>query len=254
MPRLAWCGSTELNQLYPETRSEPETSGPVPDWRGFIGAGAISASRAVGDKRTRAVPLFSVYYRDMAYWHGAQGGVWVFQNTDRAMRFGFLARLRRGYQTDADTGLEGMEQRDTSLEAGVNGSWVTGRNDISVAATKDVTGRSDGSSATVTATHSLALSRRATGAVSVGVEWLDAQVVDYYYGVDPSEATVSRPAYDGRATVNYRVGASVRLGIAGSASLLAAAGYTRFGPAIVDSPVVTRRGSVSFLVGGGWRF
>jgi MipA family protein len=252
-PAAAQPGAAELNQLYAETPPGPPERQP-PDWRGFIGAGFMSASRAVGDTRTSVTPMVSITYKETVYWHAAQGGVWLLQSEDRHARLGILTRLRRGYDPDAVENLAGMDRRDTSIEAGINGSWTVDRSGFAIALTKDVTDRSNGRTATAAVTQAVHTTDRSITAMSVSVEWLDAKFVDYYYGVEPAEATALRPTYEGRNTVNLRIGATERFLITRNTSLIGSVGYTRYGSGVADSPIVTKDGAFSFLIGGGWRF
>jgi outer membrane protein len=243
--------ATDLDQMYSDVPLGAE--GPSA-WHGFLGAGVLATQQAAGDSRSLLVPLLSVSYQDIAYWQIARGGVWLLKSDDRTVRAGVAIRVRRGYDPADFEGLAGMEERDRSLEGGVNAVWATRPITISAAYYTDVSGKSDGDSATLSFAHPFRVSERWRITPSVGAEWLDADVVDYYYGVKLNEATASRPAYAGKASANVRVGLSVKYALTRNWSLFGGVGYTRLGSGIADSPIVIHDTVTALQLGGGWRF
>ena len=243
--------ATDLNQMYGDVTLGAE--GPSA-WHGFLGAGVIAAQQSTGDSRSFPVPLVSISYKDIAYWQMARGGVWLLKSSDRSARAGIALKVRRGYDPADFEGLTGMEERDGSLEGGLNAVWATRPITISAAYYTDVSGKSDGDSATLSLAHPLRVSERWRITPSVGAEWLDADVVDYYYGVRPNETTAVRSAYEGKGSVNVRVGVTVRYGLSRDWSLFGGVGYTRLGSGITDSSIVVHDSVTALHFGGGWSF
>lgn len=245
--------ATEFNQMYgdavvatPASRSS--------DWRGFLGAGVLSTQQTTGDSRAFLVPVIAVSYKDIVYWQAARAGVWLLRSDDRRTRAGIAMKVRRGYDPENIDGLVGMERRDNSLEAGITGTWATRPVIVSAAYYTDVSGTSDGDSTSLTLAHPFRLGERWRVTPSVSAEWLDSDVISYYYGVKPNEATATRPAYTGRSAVNLRTGIAVHYALTRAWSLFAGLGYTHLGAGITDSPIVIHDGVTALHIGGGWRF
>lgn len=243
----------ELEQWHRDldvSRDAPRAGG----WDGFVGAGVIAVQGAYGDDRTTVLPLASVSYKDTLYWRSAGGGAWLLTSDDRRARGGIAVRFRRGYDPDDDAGLDGMAARDTSLEVGVNASIATRAASIGAAYYSDISGTTDGESAMVSISHPIRMGARVRLVPSVGAEWFDANVVSYYYGVRADEATATRPAYEGRATVNVRAGLSAGYALTRNWSLLGGVSYTHLGAGITDSPIVINDRVAALYLGAGWRF
>ncbi len=224
------------------------------NWRGFLGAGVIALDRPVADKRTFLVPLVSVSYRDTFYWRFGQAGVWLLKSDDRSARVGVALKARRGYDPDDFDGLAGMDKRRTSAEAGINGMWRTRPVIVTFGYFTDVSGTSHGDSAVLGFSHPFRLSERWSLTPSVGAEWLNRDVVDYYYGVKPSEASANRPAYAGKSSVNLRLAVMAHYKLARAWSLFGGASVTRLGSGITDSPIIIHDNVAALFVGGGWHF
>ncbi|MBI3897883.1 MAG: MipA/OmpV family protein [Gammaproteobacteria bacterium] len=246
--------ATELDQLYVDPPAASDVSPSAADWRGHLGIGVVRAQRVIGDTRKTLVPLISVSYRDTLYWQAARGGVWLLKNDDRNARLGLVVKARGTYDPDTVDELAGMEQRDTSIEAGVNGQWITRPLTVAAAYYTDVSNKSDGDSATLTLSHPLRLNDRWSLTPTLSAEWLSAEVVNYYYGVRSNEATAARPEYQGKSAVNLRVGAMARFRLARDWSLIGSVGLTRFGSGVADSPIAVDDKTLSVLVGGVWHF
>lgn len=88
----------------------------------------------------------------------------------------------------------------------------------------------------------------------VGVDWLSAKYVDYYYGVLASEATAGRPAYAGKATWNTTLGASVDYTLTRHQTVLLDVGVSHLGSGITDSPLVGKRFIPEVKLGYLYRF
>lgn len=252
LPAHAQDALSELNEAH-RSETPPEPDRPSA-WRGFLGAGLLSGQTVFGESRTVPVPLVSVSYRDTVYWQIARGGVWLFKSDDRSVRLGLAVKLRRGYDPDDVDHLAGMQERDRSVEAGVTARWATRPLVLSAAYYTDVSGTTKGDSASLAFSVPFRLGERWRLSPSISAEWLSAKVVDYYYGVQPSEATATRPAYKGKNSVNLRAGVGARYLLARSWLLFVGASYTHLGVGIADSPIVERSGVAAVHGGVGWRF
>jgi len=88
----------------------------------------------------------------------------------------------------------------------------------------------------------------------IGFQYMNRKDVDYYYGVRPSEATLTRPVYDGKSTVNVTAGVSATWRLGARQSIRGDVGVTQFGSGITDSPLVGKKTAPSVMVGYIYRF
>ncbi len=254
-----WCLSahaedilTELNSAYADV--------PVPNvaaeknWHGLVGGAVIALQQPVADRRGYILPLVAVTYRDTVFWHFGQLGAYVLNNADRSARLAVVLKARRGYDPADYAGLAGMNKRDTSIEAGVTGVWRTSSVITRYGYFSDVSGHSYGDSAQLSFSHPFRLAPRWFIAPGLGAEWLSDKVVDYYYGVKPTEATATRPAYAGTASLNLRVGVMLLHLLPDHWVVFGGASLTRLGSGISDSPIVIHDSIGALHLGWAWYF
>lgn len=243
--------ATELNQIYDDAPTEmPADRLPT---HGFLGAAMVTTEQALGDKRGFIAPLVAVTYGDTFYWQIARGGVWLFKSNDRSTRAGLVVKPRRGYEPDDHDGLLGMDERDTSIEVGVNGVW-TRPVIVNAAYYTDISNKSDGNSFNLGLSRPIRVGHQWSITPNLGAEWLSANVVDYYYGVKPSEVATMRPAYQGKSSINLRMGVTVHYGLTHHWLLFSGVGYTQLGSGITASPLVIHDRITTLHLGGGRRF
>src|SRR5690606_14516267 len=73
-----------------------------------------------------------------------------------------------------------------------------------------------------------------------GVSYSDSNLVDYYYGVRPDEATAQRPAYQASGAVNYNAGVSVTTALFFGGMTRLGVQHHWYGSSISDSPLTDR--------------
>ena len=224
------------------------------NWHGLVGGAVMVLQQPIADRRSFVLPLVSVTYRHSVYWHIGQLGVYVLSSDDHRARLALALKARRGYDPADYAGLAGMDKRATSAEAGLHGIWLTRAALISYGVFTDVSGHSHGNSAQLRLAHPFRIAPRWHLTPSVGAEWLSDKVVDYYYGVKPSEATPARPAYTGTASVNLRAGLMLSHRLAHAWSLFGGVGVTRLGSGISASPIVIHDTISALHFGGAWHF
>ena len=192
------------------------------------------------DNRVMVVPALGVEWGDF-YLRGVFAG-W------KAVKAGAFsadvqARVRfTGLDPDESPALAGMEKRKGSLDLGLDLSWRSRWVGVKLLTGTDVLGRSNG---TEVAAELFAMIPAGPVRVSpfVGASWLDANHVDYYFGVRTAEATTERPGYEGKATWNGNVGVGVSANI-GRVFIQGVLRYQKLGDGITRSPIVDQKGSI----------
>lgn len=263
---LLLCGNFPVYADSVADLTEEYTAAGVPDqeqpalsgFHGMVGAGLFNYKGTVGEegRKNAFLPIVLMTYQDWAYWSVGGGGVWLIQSEDRSLKFGVGVKAHLGWKPDDDPLLAGMADRHTSLDGSVNVLWKTSLINVGVSYYKDIGNVSHGATATLRLSHNINfwIDPKLRLTPSVGVEWENARLVDYYAGVRQDEATPSRPVYAGHDTVNYTAGLGGSYRISRDWSLLGGVYATHFGDGIADSPIVQHRGSILVYFGGGWRF
>lgn len=246
----------DVTEVYTDA-GPPKSGQAMPSGiHGILGLALFNGQKIIGDegRRTSVFPLILMRYRDIAYWSIGGGGVWLARSDDRALKFGAGAKIAGGWQPDDDPELAGMNKRKSSVDGYLNGVWRTSLVTVGVHLYHDVGDASRSSMASLRFSRPFRIGDNARITPSIGATWQDSDRVDYYYGVRPEEALPSRPAYQGRETVNYNAGVTGGYRLTRSWSLLGGCFRTRYGNAIVDSPIVERRYATTVFFGIGWRF
>jgi len=235
----------------PETRVPSEK-----ELNGFLGLGALSRPDYIGGDttQTKAVPLISVDYRDIAYFKLNRAGVWVWKQGQEGFRVGAVLQPRRGWRRNDGNRLSGMDTRGDSIEAGANLAWRHDRFEIEGAYLTDVSDTSDGDSAYIKFRYALVKSSQWQVTGQLGFEYLDDDVTDYYFGVPADEATAQRPAYSPDEEWNTSVGLVATYSFNPSWLAMGGVSYTVLGDEIDDSPIVEEDKYTSVFAGVAWRF
>ncbi|XAH24571.1 MipA/OmpV family protein [Xylophilus sp. GW821-FHT01B05] len=160
--------------------------------------------------------------------------------------------LLEGYDASDSPALAGMAERKAPLWLGGTAAWRVGGTRASIELLADATA-SKGVEARVGVEHAFQFGRFQI-VPRVASVWHDRKYVDYFYGVNASEAAFNRPAYDGRATVNMELGVRAAYALAPRQTLLLNVGVTTLGKGIKDSPLVDRRNLSMVQVGYLYRF
>lgn len=161
----------------------------------------------------------------------------------------------QGYNSDDSTELNGMSSKGTSVNVGGQVAFKMQPFVTTVSALHDVSGNTAGNTVGLKVAAGVPLmDKRLVLIPSVTFTYQDANIVDYYYGVDHSEATDTRSAYSPSHTVNTTVGLLTRFQV--SEHWLATAAYmlTKYGEEISDSPIVDRSTSSTVLLGMSYLF
>jgi outer membrane protein len=107
---------------------------------------------------------------------------------------GTVKPMALGYTSNQSPILFGMSRRDWSLQGGITAGKTFGRLAVDVGANTDITGAHDGQE------YSFKIAMPFSGerwnfVPQIGVRYQSDDIVNYYYGVTPPEATPGRPEY-----------------------------------------------------------
>lgn len=132
---------------------------------------------------------------------------------------------------------ENMEERKFSMDAGLGLSYEKKDWKIGLSAMFDVLNRSNGYEAKANISR---VFRQGPLFLepSLGINYVDSNHVDYYYGVKANETNAFTTQYQGKSALNTTVGFSVSTPIFLEGFTSIAVNYTWYDSAITDSPLV----------------
>jgi len=236
----------------------PVTEQPQPQSVFKLGVGSVTTwkpYRGVDDE-SFAFPL--VFYHNQKLTVFGTVATYSFFGEENQWALQGLARLRaEGYEEDDSSYLNGMDDRDPTLELGLR--WMQNL-DFAVMTmdfTHDVLDEHRGYEFKLTLRkpfrnvfdiESLNVTPMA------GVNWRSKQLNNYYYGVDSSEATLWRPAYDAGGSVGCLTGVQCDYQLTKKLSMIGLLNVEWHGSEITDSPIVDEDYSVVALIGAMYEF
>ncbi len=159
---------------------------------------------------------------------------------ESAIKVEVIARARLdGFEAKDSPTFLGMDERERSLEFGVNASRALGPGRIAVEAFTDALNRSSG--------QELDLMWRGDFGrgpfrlqPEIGLRWQSSDLVDYYYGVRAHEALAGRPEYRAGSALVPRVALNGIAPLGGSWGMFVRLSYDDLPAEITDSPLVDR--------------
>ena len=162
---------------------------------------------------------------------------------------GVVGRIQTLGQGDSDAEeLEGIVDREWTLEAGPMAGWRGWPVHINVKSYFELSDRHDGTISELALSVPIDLPR-AYVVPSVGVVYQDSDYVNYYFGVRPASATPSRPAYAGESALILKAAARWGYAIKDKWLLSGSVGYEWLDDAIKDSSIVDADGLWSASIG-----
>jgi outer membrane protein len=221
----------------------------------LAGVGAVvSTSPYDGVKnRAMALPFLSGEYKDF-YLQGVEAG-YRFYKKDAWTWSAIVTPRFMGYKSDDSVALNGMEDRQRSMDAGLKVDYVLPWYQLTLSGKvlTDVLSRSHGTA------YGLFVHRAVKGDIfrlllSAGVRYQDKSLVDYYYGVRNNEVRADRPAYAPRGDVDPFADAVFTFGISKRLIVVTMLGVEFLGSETRKSPIVDENYVLSAAAGLTYRF
>jgi len=230
-------------------------SGPAGDDKSQWGLGLAVMSEASPyrgvDNKTRVLPVITFENRWVRFF-----GPSLELKLGQAgpAHFSLLATYSdNGYKPGDSTTLAGMAERKSGFWLGARAALPTEWANLSATWSADASGNSKGQRFSLSAERRFAL-----GDVGISprlsAHWTDSKATQYYYGVDPGEATASRPAYRPGASVDTEVGLRLDYRLAPQQMLFADLGVRAYGSEVKNSPLVDRSSLPEVRMGYLYRF
>ena len=163
--------------------------------------------------------------------------------------FEILAKsLYYGYEAKDSTLLKGMAERDGSIEFGGRASLKTDYGLLSLHALTDVLGNHKGQEVELRFgqpfyTEQWTGQRDVSLGLIGGLRWQSKKMIDYYYGVESSEATATRKEYQGHSAFIPFAGVEVKARFSEHFSFKGGLMYEKLPGTITNSPITSDSGN-----------
>ncbi len=192
------------------------------------------------------LPLY-LYEGENFYLHGYRMGA-KFTPAQGARAEIFLAHRFEGFPADRiPSSLAGMSSRAPGFDLGLGYQQSFSFGNLYGEALHDISSVSRGSELRLGYETSWQYGRLGLRPSAI-VSWRDAKLNNYYYGVEPGEATASRPAYEPGAGFNGQIGLYARYDLNPRWRVIAGLYVTRWASPVRKSPI----SDVPLAQGGGF--
>ncbi|MBN3040396.1 MAG: MipA/OmpV family protein [Candidatus Omnitrophica bacterium] len=242
-----------LNSSYPGAIDEFFAAENVPEEVQFnyFGAGAIMAERPYTgvDDDIIPIPLINAQYQRVYIDYNTLG--FIIGENDY-LRASVIAKPRlMGYEADDSNDLAGMEDREWSVDGGLG--FVAKQDYFTTKANfvTDTLGEHKGHEATVVVSTELF---KGILVPRCGAKWQSKDLIDYYYGVEPNEVRVNRPAYAGDDAINYTAGTQIRIPFLEKWVAVLDVEYEHLDDIIKESPIVNQDSTMRYAGGIVYKF
>lgn len=188
-------------------------------------------------------PAYISYEGDKGYFRGVEGGLHLWKKGERgkSITVSAIGSLRmEGYKVSDSYYFQGMEKRQWSLDMGVGSSIQLGYNRFTTRVVADTLGRHKGYSAGIGYARIIPITKKLMLVPSSHATWQSSNLLDYYFGVTENEASLVRPAYEAKGSVQLRASFLANYDINPNTSLMLVATARRLPNSVADSPLVTR--------------
>ncbi len=217
-----------------------------PTFKAGLGAAVTSGTYKGEDTDVFAVPL--IFYRSEKI--SVQGNRVTYKLFgDETISFSALAKWRfDGYEEDDSDYLEGMDDRDMTVDAGFSVDYYTGWGKASLSVVSDLLSKHNGQE--VRLSYSKRFKREKFSVTpSAGLVYSSGRLNDYYYGVKSDEALSWRAEYKPSETFQPFAGANIGYEIDEKWSLMGIFGCRWLSSEVTDSPIIDEDFQMIFMAG-----
>jgi outer membrane protein len=248
------CVIVSLALLLPMlTGAQARAAATSSGWSGTLGAGPVFVPKYVGGKDFQALPLPIAYvtYDEWFFVNLYRAGAYVWGSEDKKKGVSFSSEPRLGFHASDGAKLAGMATRRGSLSGGPTFDWQGDLGALSLGYFFDLSSASRGGYVDVLLNRPFINDGRWDVSGTIELSRLDSKVVNYYFGVTPSEVTATRANYQPGATTNVTPWITGQYNWTKRIALMFGANATRLGSAAARSPIVERGQAPLFYLGLG---
>lgn len=222
----------------------------------LVGAGVLVSSSPYKGEDTKVfgAPI-GVWRNQRFFLEGIKAGVILAESETFRADVLFGPRFM-GYESGDAPILDGMQDRDWSVDGGLQFKWKVqqvDQLDFNLALVTDILGRYDGYE--VDAGFRKIFSAKYYQVIpGLGVKWQSEELNEYYFGVRSSEAVAGRPEYSPDGGLHPYANLTVYTGFSKDWFVLIRGGVEWLSDEIKNSPLVDEQTVVSGMMGVAYRF
>ncbi len=179
-----------------------------------------------------------------------KGGVILYE-TEEVEFDAFLKPRLSGYDNEDSNDLDGMDDRDYSLDGGLQFTWdipVMGNLELGTSVAGDLLSEYKGMEIESTLSKLFDFTPVFVR-LGIGVSWQSESLVDYYYGVKSTEVTATRSEYSPNSAVNGNIALDVYLALSEEWLVVSRVKCDFLNNEIKDSPIVDEDYTITTLLG-----
>jgi MipA family protein len=224
--------------------AEEEAQRPGP-WHIGVGAVALDQPYAGSDTEVNGFPVVG-YLGERLQVFGPRANYLLLGNETFSLKADASLRFS-SYEPEDSEALQGMDERDMTLEAGFTVSAKGTLGEVDLSLLTDVLDRHSGQEAVLRYGYEIG-AESLTVTPFAGLRWISSNLADYYYGVRPEEATPVRPEYSAPSATSPFVGVSARYRLTSRWSLFGMVVSYRLADGSRESPIVEDDTSTTLLL------
>jgi outer membrane scaffolding protein for murein synthesis (MipA/OmpV family) len=251
-----FCGSPSADNLLTQTPivyADPGTVGlgfglrfGDSPYKGIDNVASIN-----NDNSSDLVPLYQ-YNGKRLFFHGTAAGIRLVNSSGISLDAIANYRFDR-LEADADPFFEGLKDREQTVDGGLSISLHQPWGTLNATALTDLLSRHNGEEYSVTYSRAFRAGDLQFRPYASYIHQ-SADLLDYYYGVDADEATVSRPEYSADSDEFWRVGLNTSYRLTPGWRLHANLAYESVPDSVRDSPLTDKDHLLSGFVGASYQF
>lgn len=204
------------------------------------------------DDRVDLLPLY-LYEGERFFLRSNAAGVRLATQEDQGLEL-FVERRLEGYPEDETPEiLEGLRTRNGEADLGARYFWKHERHTWDLSVRQDISSTSKGTELRAGYGY-LWRGQRWDVQPVLSLEWRSSRLNDYYFGVEPYEATTERPAYAAGSGLDVTAGLYARYRFLQHWSLLGGVYATQQSSSVRNSPLVDDRVQWGALLGAAYDF
>lgn len=216
------------------THAEEQVERPGP-WQLGVGVIVLDKPYTGMDTEFKPIPVVG-YIGERLQVFGPRASYLLAGNETFSLRADSIIRFS-GYEPADSAALQGMDERDMTLEAGLTVSAGGAFGELALSVLTDVLDRHSGQEAVLRYGYEFA-GERLTFTPFAGLRWISSNLADYYYGVRAEEATPSRAAYAAPSSTTPLVGLTARYRLSSHWGVFGLLTYEQLDGGLRDSPIV----------------
>jgi outer membrane protein len=205
----------------------------------------------------KAVPFFRYAYDDDRFKIVAYDSIDATFKVIKTDRFAIALRgsldLNEGYNPDDSDFLKGMDKLDTLYGVGLEIEWNYAGFCAALEALQDISGEHDGQQVELALRYPCNVAGFKIRP-ELSITWMSDEAVDYFYGVSTAEARADRPAYSPESSYEIEAELLIQRPLFGNFFILGIIGFTMYGSAITDSPIVDKDYGIEGAIGLAYTF